>query len=329
MSSLYVASLKDGAGRTAVCLGVGRALEAEGRQVAYLNMAAGASCKKDADTVKIGLRLGESPESMCPVSGSLDEESLKKAAGAVGKLTKDKRTVLVEGLALSEGEMAAKAVGTLKAKAMLVVRYEAGVKPDEVGQAAKSLGDDLVGLVFNAVPETKVEVLSDLVVRPLEKAGLRVLGVLPEVRALSCASVGELAEHIGGTILNSEDRAGDLVESFMAGALSADSALSYLTLKDNKAVVTRGDHADIQLAALNTSTRCLVLTGGIDPLPPVMRLAQERAVPIVRVEKDTVSTLEALESVMGKADDHLEQRAKRLGEIVRDRIDVSAIEQAL
>jgi BioD-like phosphotransacetylase family protein len=162
----------------------------------------------------------------------------------------------------------------------------------------------------------------------LEQSGIKVVGVLPEDRALYSVTVGELAEHVGGSILNSQDRSNELVESLMVGALSVDSALSYLTLKPNKAVITRGDRPDIQLAALETSTRCLVLTDNINPMPRILNRALELEVPIVLVQGDTVGTMEALERVFDKARFHDEKKLERLGKILERNLDLEAVYQA-
>ena len=48
------------------------------------------------------------------------------------------------------------------------------------------------------------------------------------------------------------------------------------------AVVTGADRTDIQLAALEASTQCLILTGLGDPLSQLIHRAEELEVPILR-----------------------------------------------
>ena len=45
--------------------------------------------------------------------------------------------------------------------------------------------------------------------------------------------------------------------------------------------------ADIQLAALETSTSCLILTGNIYPSPSVLNRAEELCVPVLLTKLDT------------------------------------------
>ncbi len=108
-------------------------------------------------------------------------------------------------------------------------------------------------------------------------------------------SVKRLAELLHGEILTGPEKSEDLVESLMVGAMCLDPAPLYFGLRTKKAVITRGDRPDIQLGALETPTRCLVLTGGVKPLPVVLQRAREKGVPIILVEKDTLATLTNIE----------------------------------
>jgi len=122
---------------------------------------------------------------------------------------------------------------------------------------------------------------------------------MEEERKPAGISISELANCIQGEILNSPEKSGEIVENLMVGAMCVDPAPLYFNLKPAKAVITRGDRADIQLNALKTSTKCLILTGGTKPLPDVMQRAEEEGVPILLVEKDTPATLSELERGLG------------------------------
>jgi len=63
----------------------------------------------------------------------------------------------------------------------------------------------------------------------------------------------------------------------MVGAMNVDSALAHFRRQPNKAVITGGDRPDIQLAALETSTRCLILTGNLPPNPLIIGRAKSEA----------------------------------------------------
>ncbi|MFZ5591935.1 MAG: DRTGG domain-containing protein, partial [Bacillota bacterium] len=80
-------------------------------------------------------------------------------------------------------------------------------------------------------------------------------------------------------------------------AMTLESALGYLRRAPNKAVITGGDRADICLAALETSTSALILTGGLYPDVKVIARAEEKGVPVILVHYDTYTTLEKFSEV--------------------------------
>ena len=113
-------------------------------------------------------------------------------------------------------------------------------------------------------------------------------------------SVAKLAEMLDGEILNASEKSENLIENLMVGAMCVDPAPDYFAVRSNKAVITRGDRADIQLGALQTSTRCLIATGGIKPGAVVMSQAEAKGVPVISVSKSTPDTLTTLEQALGQ-----------------------------
>jgi BioD-like phosphotransacetylase family protein len=70
------------------------------------------------------------------------------------------------------------------------------------------------------------------------------------------------------------------------------------------AVVTGGDRADIQLAALETSTQCLILTGHMPPSPDIISRAEDLEIPILSVDLDTLTTVEIVDHAFGQVRVH-------------------------
>jgi BioD-like phosphotransacetylase family protein len=344
MAALYITSMGEREGNTTLCIGLGRTLAAAGKKVGFLKpVCAATGGDADAGLVKGALGLEEPVESLCGVSGSTAELAvgadetqppwLKDIEAAFAKVSQGKDVVLLEGVGgVRPGSDAARVAGrtveALKARTVLVVGPQSELDPDQIVAAAKMFGDSLVGVIANALPEGKAETMKSEVVPVLEASGVRVLGTLPEQKSLYAVTVSELAEQVGGSILNSQDRSGELVESVMVGAMSMDSSLSFLGLKSNKAVIARTDRPDIQLGALETSTRCLVLTGGGEPVPGIVSRALELEVPIVLVEKDTVSTMEAIEKAYDTAGSFGGKKLETLEKALGRSLDLEPITQA-
>jgi len=114
-------------------------------------------------------------------------------------------------------------------------------------------------------------------------------------------SVADIAECLGGEVLTCREALGETVACFMIGAMCVDPAPTYFGQRSDKAVITRGDRADIQLGALVTPTKCLILTGGTKPIPMVMDQARQAGVPIILVGEATLATVERLEGRFGRS----------------------------
>jgi BioD-like phosphotransacetylase family protein len=149
-----------------------------------------------------------------------------------------------------------------------------------------------------------------------------VYAVLPQERLLLSITVDEIADIMGAEVLNSPEHGGELVENIMVGAMSMDRALSYFRHKPNKAVITGGDRADIALAALETSTRCLVLTGNIRPNPLILGRAEELGVPLLLAKQDTLTAVEIIQRYFGRLRLHEPRKVERLSELLNERFDI-------
>jgi BioD-like phosphotransacetylase family protein len=164
------------------------------------------------------------------------------------------------------------------------------------------------------------------VARPiLEDRGLPVFAVIPAERLLSSVSVHELVENLNGEIACCADRMNALVEYLMVGAMTAGGALSYFRQRPNKVVITGGDRHDVQLAALETSTRCLILTGGQQPSSVVLSRAREVDVPIVVVEPDTLTTVRMVEPIFGNTALRQSRKSEYYQDILEERFDFARL----
>ncbi len=138
---------------------------------------------------------------------------------------------------------------------------------------------------MNKVPQSQLKRVKEEATAQFGAAGIKVLGVIPENRVLLAITVGELAECIQGKILNNAEKSGELVENYMLGAMVVDSGLDYFGRKSNKAAIIRQDRPDMQLAALETPTKCLVLSGSNQPpIYNVLNKAESKGIPIITTE---------------------------------------------
>jgi len=320
MVALYLTSV-EAAGKTALCAAIGRKLLSLKKKVGFiipiqLTEASVEYGYKDATFIKEALELAESTELLCPIRLSHQEleQSLadkkdafvQRVRQAYTQISSGKEVVLMEGLShfgidSASTQACYKIAEILDAKVVIVLRYSPTLTPSGIARVSKELKQRLLGIIVNFVPESKEEAARQETAVSFQEAGIKVLGILPEVRSLLGVSVGELAEILNGEILASSENTGEIVENIMLGAMTPDSGIDYFNRKANKAAVIRGERADMQLAALETSTRCLVLTGDSRPLPVVVQQAEDKHVPIMMVKQDISDVIAGIEKTLAEA----------------------------
>jgi len=219
---------------------------------------------------------------------------------------------------------------SLDAPVLLLVRCHREMQVVDDALAAKHrLGDQLLGVVFNYVPEEMQEFL-DQVARPsLEVRGIRVFGSLPRRPRLSALSLGELRELLGAQVISKGFDPDSLIETFTVGAMTAEAALSRFRRQRNKAVITGGDRADIQLAALETSTVALILTGNLQPSPMVVQQAESLEIPILLVASNTMEAVERIEQVYSRTRLGQPEKLEAFMSLMREHVDSERLFAAL
>lgn|SRR5690554_5944938 len=323
MKALYITSIENFSGKTAVLLGLGKRLQAEGYSVGYLKplsydatQLAGRIVDEDASFVKNVLALPSDPRDLAPVvvtpamlPDCLEDDGCgldEKIVEAAGKAGEAKDVLLLEGggslrmgyaLHLSTPHVAE----MLDAQVLAVVKYRGRLRLLDDSLAAKfRIGERLLGVVLNRVPAEELDFVEQQAVPFLERQGIPVLGTIVERPELAAISVGELVEALDGRIIGKVENTDALVENLMVGAMGAQEALSRFRQIQNKAVITGGDRTDVQLAALETSTSALILTGNLQPSAAVLERANQVGVTVLLVSRNTLEAVEAIESIFGK-----------------------------
>ncbi|NEP40555.1 MAG: phosphotransacetylase family protein, partial [Okeania sp. SIO2H7] len=159
----------------------------------------------------------------------------------------------------------------------------------------------------------------------LEANGIPVRGILPRSALLRSVSVDELVKQLDAEVICRDDRLGLMVESLTVGAMSVNAAIKYFRQGTNMAVITGGDRTDLQLAALETSTQCLILTGQLPPNPLVISRAEELEVPILSVASDTLTTVEVVDQTFGKVRLHEPIKVECITQLMAEHFDFDSL----
>ena len=247
--------------------------------------------------------------------------------------------VLLEGPSGLSKEGPAKWISTkiaesVRAKVILVTWYSRGTNVEDLVSATRLFGDYVVGVVVNGVSELSQRVVSTEFVPALKEAGLKVIGAIPEMRDLVSITVQDLVKKLNGRYALEFNGDDGLIENIMVGANVVDApgypaGPIYYGTKNNKVVIAKGDRPDFQWSALDTDTKCVILTGDHEPIPYVMEKAKETKIPLVVVETDTLATLDVLEGVLSTPRLDQVKKLDKFQALVEENLDLDLLDREL
>ena len=109
---------------------------------------------------------------------------------------------------------------------------------------------------------------------------------------LIVASLASIVATFGGTVLTGEVPAEPTEQVLMVGAMNADTFSKRLERHHaEKVLVIVGDRDDIQMRAIESNVRALIITGGLPILASIKRAASEAGVTIISSPHDSATTV--------------------------------------
>ncbi|MGB9803174.1 MAG: phosphotransacetylase family protein [Desulfofundulus sp.] len=313
MKNLYIMGTP-ASGKTALALGLAQKLQKEGFRVVYFKPIGSPSrgverVDEDAVLMREVLGMDVPLELMVPrmigpsyLSGNGCKDALSRVRAAYEQISAGADVVIIGGAVYPYAYAACglddiTLAGQLNAHVLLVFNVENDFGFDRAlffNRSFTAAGVNLLGNIFNNIPRPLLAKIEGVYRPLLEERGYRTLGIIPRRPEIASPTVEEYYEVLGGEILTGSENLKRLVEDVVVGAMTAESALTYFRRTADKAVILGGDRADVALAALETSTSVLILTGGLYPDVKVIARAQEKGVPLILVHYDTYTTIEKI-----------------------------------
>lgn len=344
---LLIGSTEAYSGKSATVLGLSHLLQQKGLDLGYgkplgtcLSKSSGTVIEQDVQLITAILNLPENR--VAPTLVALNEISVQKRL--CNEDTTDYRQsltqkylqmsvgdlVLLEGPGnLEEGSLynlsLPQIAEAIDAAVLLVTRYQSLLSIESVLSAKQRLGKRLIGFVLNDVPAEQTQSVETTVRDFLEQQGIPVLGILPRNDLLRSVSVRELVHQLNAEVLCRRDRLDLMVESLAIGAMNVNAAVKYFRKRRNMAVVTGGDRVEIQQAALETSTQCLILTGQLPPPSFILNRAEELEIPILSVDLDTLTTVEIVDRAFGQVRVHEPIKVQCIRHLMAENFDIERL----
>ncbi|MFW9993186.1 MAG: phosphotransacetylase family protein [Candidatus Odinarchaeota archaeon] len=347
MKTVYVSSIWGHSGKTSIITGLGLKLMKEGYKVGYFKpffeiTSTGEDTKTHLDcdviTLKKVFNLPDDVNDIAPLPYSdlhlkrLLEQGRDKILDEIEKsfqiISQGKDVVIIEGhetpatgifFNLHAPMMAQK----FNARVIQVAKYSETYLDDFLGSIKFFRCDGVtdMGGIFNSVPNNRIEEDRELIAPYLEQEGVFNGGMIPFDEIIAVPTVKDVYEQLGAKLITGDDFLDKKVRHVMVGAMTGEGAMTHFRRKTDKAVITGGDRGDVALAALETSTSVLILTGGFEPSTRVISEAREREVPILLVKNDTFSTAKRLSDHVWKITSEDEERLDLITSIFEQYVD--------
>lgn len=154
------------------------------------------------------------------------------------------------------------------------------------------------GVIFNKVEDEEEGYLDKVTAPALERRGIEVLGSLPHIEEISRLTVRDIARELNARVVGGEEGLDREVKDIFIGAMSVSTVIKNpLFWRKKKVIITGGDRIDMQMAAFESDTSALILTGDIFPDPQVVAKADSLSVPLLLVPGDTYAVSRRVERV--------------------------------
>ena len=349
MTTVLVTATEEGTGKTGIALALAQLAREQGRTVGYmkpkgtrLKSVVGKTLDEDPMLARELLDLDAAMHELEPIvysptfirealRGGEDSDQLRATVREnFDSLATNREFMAIEGggqlstggvVDLTDPDVAE----LLDAQVLLVAGYRQPDDVDELLWAADRIGDHLAGVVFNSVADGVYDQLESEVVPFLEGRDIPVLGLLPRTRELAGVTVADFATELGADVLT-DTPTDAYVERFSVGAMGADAALRHFRRTKDAVVITGGDRSDIHSVALEApGIKCLCLTGGFRPSVTVIGKAEERGIPILSVQSDTLTAIERAEDVVHAGRTRDELTVERMRGLLVDHADVDGL----
>jgi BioD-like phosphotransacetylase family protein len=224
----------------------------------------------------------------------------------------------------------------LRSKVIIVSRAGIGRPIDEIAMNLalfEKAGVEVIGAIINKVNPEKMEMLRDYATRGLAKLGLPLLGMVPMHTELWKPTVNQACLRVKGDFIAGAQHKRRRIAKIGVGAMSSRNACRLLT--PGALIITPGDRDDLIELILQDHERNagrnplagVVLTDGILPSEPLLKIIRERALPFVSTQADISSATTAIGHMTVKTEVGDRDKIGAIQGLIHDYVDVGRLIQ--
>jgi len=340
-------------GKTMVAIAIASKMREKGNSVGYFKPVGKKSFERshdydvdvdeDALVMKDVLNLSTELGCICPVvrtHSSYDEflrighdDLLAEIQNCYKKAAEGKEYVLLEGTKapwhlLHVGLSTPQLAKDFNCRVICLVNFPDVSAIDDVllqRDLFRQHGIESISVILNMVPPMLKSAVTEDIIPFLKQQGVDFCGVVYKHRELFSPSLGEIKRALDGEMLIGEEKEDILIDQFQIGSMGYQHALKWFRRAKDKAVIAGGDRSDICLAALETDTNLLILTGGLGPDIRTISKAKEKGVPIMMTAHDTYTTGKIVDDLVGTVTAENKKKIRAVEKIIGENINLECI----
>jgi phosphate acetyltransferase len=195
-------------------------------------------------------------------------------------------------------------------------------------------GVQVLFLVANKVAPGQEKEIADRLIEVLPKKIL--ITAIPMREELSSPTMEEIRDSLGAKVLFGENLLSNRVDKSIVGAMQLRNFLN--RLEPNTLVVTPGDRGDLILGAFQANVSRsfgkiagMVLTGGILPEPPIIKLIEglETVLPVLQVDEGTFNVVTSVNEIHARISGDDKEKIALAIRLFEEAVDEEALSQRL
>ena len=342
MDKFVITSMRQGAGKTSLIIGLARALN---KKMGYLKpFGARLLYKKkqlwdyDAALMTHIFNLEENPEDMSigfhhsKLLYSLDEKATEaKLLKALDHIGKNKDLIFVEaGKDIFYGTSvyldAISLTKIVEGQLLIMVSGDEDTIIDDMSFLKKYIrldGFHFMGVVINKV--VNIDDFNDVYMPMIRQMGIPVLGVVPSFPELTYFTAQYLADRMFAKVLAGESGLNRQVRNIVVGSMGGDSAMKSPLFQDHhQVVIASGDRSDLILMSLENNVGAIILSNNIVPSPVILSKAETLGIPLLLVSTDTLETAKQIDGIEPLPTKDDIEKINIIEKMVTDHVDLKA-----
>ncbi len=359
---IYIAGTSQHSGKTLVSLGLVAALRERGLDVRYMKPVGqrtvevnGAHVDEDVVLINTTYGLDTDPVDCNPITipsgfttefmreGRSREPLIDRIRDAYLRIAEGADLIVVEGTGHAGvgsivGMGNAQVAAILGAGAIIVTGGGLGRPIDEFALNRTMFDQEgcrVVGMVANKFLPNKIDELKPLLANWLERAGDRLLGVIPYEPLLTELTMRQIASETDAEVIHGEEYLDRRITDCIIGAQHPHRLLE--SLKPGVLAIIPGDRDDLILAAISSEelssetagTIGVCITGSTMPHHTVLRLIERSQAPVIAIRRGTYDVASEISDVVGKMLPSDTEKIETGQRLVKGAIDFDSVLEAL